>query len=551
MNKWKCVLISFLLGSFCVKAQTIKKSKLNGFYESYLQNYVKNDEKINFVAPDDRLRSNHYLKLDYTCNNFNAGVQGELYEKNPLLGYPEIFKGAGISNYYIGYSSKKVAVTLGNFYEQFGNGSIFRSWEDRQIGINNALFGARVVVKPTNSLTIKSIIGRKRNGFDYGDGLTYGVDVEFDLLKDTASQKNLQLAFGFINNKEEYIGNLTNIPNNVKYLNTRLQYVHKNVTLGADLSFKTNDVLVNDLGDIATNQRNFTGNLIQLNGNIVGENSGLNIVLRQVNNFGARTNRLAPLNQLLLNYVPALTKQHHYSLTNIYVYNPQTRFAFFPGEILNTVGELGGKIEWYKNFPKKSKWGGKYGMQLNVSFAQYNGLDFSTSNIATTKVSDFKTNDINFRDFHFEVKKSWTKKFKTSLTYVNLLYNQQLIEGFGSKSLQANTVVLDGTYKFKNSNSIRADVQHMWVKEGKGNWAATTIEYATGNYFSFFFSDLFHYQNASGGIHYYNGGLAFTKSSMRVMASYGRQREGLICVGGVCRLVPASSGFSLTTSFGF
>ena len=32
---------------------------------------------------------------------------------------------------------------------------------------------------------------------------------------------------------------------------------------------------------------------------------------------------------------------------------------------------------------------------------------------------------------------------------------------------------------------------------------------------------------------------------------YGKQREGLLCIGGVCRQVPASNGltFSLTTSF--
>ena len=31
----------------------------------------------------------------------------------------------------------------------------------------------------------------------------------------------------------------------------------------------------------------------------------------------------------------------------------------------------------------------------------------------------------------------------------------------------------------------------------------------------------------------------------------GKQREGLLCIGGVCRQVPASNGmtFSLTTSF--
>lgn len=551
MLKRNCLLVGCFLLLNTSYSQQKKYGKLTGFYESFLQNYNKKDDKIGFVAPDDRLRSNHYFKLDYSYKNFSTGVQLEAYEKNALLGYPEIFKGNGITNYYVGYTTKKIAITVGNFYEQFGNGAIFRSWEDRQIGINNALFGGRIIAKPTDFLTIKTIAGRKRNGFDYSNALTYGADIELDIYKDTSTQRNIQLGLGFINNKEDYNGTQSNVPTNVQLISSRINYNSKKLIVSTEVALKTNDVIINDLGNIATSTRNFTGSLIQINGNIINENSGVNIVLRQVNNFGAKTNRLAPLNQLLLNYVPALTKQHHYSLTNIYVYNPQVRFSFFPGEIINSVGELGGKIEWYKNFPKKSKWGGKYGMQLNVSFAQYNGLHYSTRDIATTKITPLKSNEINFRDFHFEVKKNWSKQFKTSLTYVNLLYNQQLIEGFGSTKLKANTVVLDGTYKFKKGNSLKADLQHMWVENGKGNWAATTIEYATGNTLSFFFSDLFHYQNSTGGIHYFNGGLAFTKSTIRIMASYGRQREGLICVGGVCRLVPASSGFNLTTSFSF
>jgi hypothetical protein len=33
--------------------------------------------------------------------------------------------------------------------------------------------------------------------------------------------------------------------------------------------------------------------------------------------------------------------------------------------------------------------------------------------------------------------------------------------------------------------------------------------------------------------------------------AYGRQREGLLCVGGVCRQVPAASGFMLTITSSF
>jgi hypothetical protein len=52
-------------------------------------------------------------------------------------------------------------------------------------------------------------------------------------------------------------------------------------------------------------------------------------------------------------------------------------------------------------------------------------------------------------------------------------------------------------------------------------------------------------------IHYYNTGLSYTKKQHRLSINYGRQRGGISCVGGICRIVPGSTGlsFSLNSSF--
>jgi hypothetical protein len=36
-----------------------------------------------------------------------------------------------------------VGVTIGNFYDQFGSGMIFRAYEERQLGIDNSLDGIK------------------------------------------------------------------------------------------------------------------------------------------------------------------------------------------------------------------------------------------------------------------------------------------------------------------------------------------------------------------------------------------------------------------------
>jgi len=47
-------------------------------------------------------------------------------------------------------------------------------------------------------------------------------------------------------------------------------------------------------------------------------------------------------------------------------------------------------------------------------------------------------------------------------------------------------------------------------------------------------------------IHYTSASVGFIKNANRISLTYGKQREGILCVGGVCRKVPAANGFTLT-----
>ena len=52
-------------------------------------------------------------------------------------------------------------------------------------------------------------------------------------------------------------------------------------------------------------------------------------------------------------------------------------------------------------------------------------------------------------------------------------------------------------------------------------------------------------------INYYNLGGSYTKSAQRFTLNYGRQRGGLICIGGVCRFVPESTGLTANIVLSF
>jgi len=62
---------------------------------------------------------------------------------------------------------------------------------------------------------------------------------------------------------------------------------------------------------------------------------------------------------------------------------------------------------------------------------------------------------------------------------------------------------------------------------------------------------MYNYGNDDKKVHYFNVGTTYTKSSTRMSLSYGRQRGGLLCVGGVCRYVPPSKGITATLSLTF
>ena len=177
-----------------------KKGNIFGGFESNSQWYLNDtglkDEFNNPTThPENPLRSNNYLFLNYKFKNWSAGIQGETYEENALLNMNPKYKGTNVATYFVQYKNKKIDFTAGYFYEQFGSGLIYRSWEDRALGINNALRGARFIYKPTDYLTVKSIFGQQRTGFDVSQSKIYGLDTELNL-SNVFKYETTDLTFG-------------------------------------------------------------------------------------------------------------------------------------------------------------------------------------------------------------------------------------------------------------------------------------------------------------------------------------------------------------------
>ena len=133
-------LCLFGIGSFSVYAQENNFGQVSGNFQSDVQFY-RDDSLIGAFAPDEYMMANSWANFTYTQGKFTAGIRYEGY-MNSLLGYPNqggANDGVGIPIMWAMFTNDNLEITVGNYYEQFGNGLIFRSYDEKMLGVDNAM----------------------------------------------------------------------------------------------------------------------------------------------------------------------------------------------------------------------------------------------------------------------------------------------------------------------------------------------------------------------------------------------------------------------------
>jgi hypothetical protein len=167
----------------------------------------------------------------------------------------------------------------------------------------------------------------------------------------------------------------------------------------------------------------------------------------------------------------------------------------------------------------------------------------------------FKVGDVKyFRDFNIEIGHKFSRSFKLLFTYMYEDYNIEVIEGHtGEPLVHADIFVADMTYKITPTKALRLEAQSLLTQQDEGDWMMGLLEYTVAPKWFLSVADQWNYGNPDSDrrYHYPLVAVAYNNEANRIQLSYGKQREGIVCVGGVCRAVPASNGFtiSLTTSF--
>lgn len=546
----KHLLTGILLGfiSTALYSQSIGEIAGNGQIKGNFQldaQYYKEDSIIGAETVPEDIRMNAFLNLIYTNGPFSAGLRYESY-LNPLLGFPQEYAGSGIPYRFISYTKNKLSVTVGNFYEQFGNGLILRAYEERGLGYDNALDGVRVKYQLTKGLKLTGIIGKQRLFFDLGEGIVRGFDAELNIneafSKLEESKTRILIGGSTVSKYQADESAQFNLPENVASFAGRLNLSRGKINLNAEYAYKINDPSYDN------NYIYKPGEAIFLQTTYSQKGLGLSFSTKRVDNMSFRSDRDAALQDLLINYLPALTKQHTYNLlATLYPYATQPN------------GEIAFQADLIYNFKKESLLGGKYGSNIQVNYATANALSTEKLNDMDSKRLGYKSDytdvgEVYFKDFNITLNKKFSNKVKGIFMYSNIVYNTDVILGkVGEKTVYADVAVADITYKFSMRKALRIEAQHLSTDQDKGDWATLLFEYSYSPHWFIAVMDQYNYGNKyeEEQIHYYNVSAGYINRGNRISMSFGRQRAGLFCVGGICREVPASNGLylSITSSF--
>ena len=297
----------------------------------------------------------------------------------------------------------------------------------------------------------------------------------------------------------------------------------------------------------------YDGTALQIDFGYSKKGLGINTSMRRLENFNFYSDKLAEgniYNQKTLSFIPSLTKQQDYLLTNIYVYNSQPRLVI--NNIEKRVGEIGFQNDIFYSFEKES-FLGKYRTKLALNFSFWGAIGAEFMDDESYNVDFVGKGRKYYQDFNIEIKNRWNKRLSSIITFLDLSIDKGVSLG-GPVGVDGNIDAQVGVIEFnakdgKNRNN-RFVLQHLWTKEDRKEWLGFVYEIGISNNLNLFISDLWNYGNPDR-LHYYNFGGSYSKGSARLSANYGRQRGGLVCVGGVCRFVPESNGYNLSLSYSF
>ena len=457
------------------------------------------DQKIGTGTYKDWGLTNTYVDLQLLNKYVSAGARFE-YLDHPLPGFEKDFQGWGVPHIYVTGRLKHAELTLGDYYEQFGSGFILRTYEERSLGIDNSLRGARLTLKPVKGVTLKALAGQQRvywhnrswdkdftylNGTDpwiYGADLELNVDQWFKRMDENGSRLTLGVSAVTKHERSEDIVNLRptgakdefgtdilgayklNLPTDVGAIDVRAQFQKGNYSLMAEYALKSQDPSF-DNGYIYRR-----GNALMLSGSYSKRGMSLLLQAKRSEDMAFRSERSRTGTAAFINHLPAFSQQQTYALAALYPYATQ-----------NALGEWAFQGEFSYTFKRKTALGGKYGTTVKLNASHIRGIDRQPLMAAGQPVEDLQGtkgyttkffrmgHDTYYQDINVQLDKKVTKDFKLNLMYMHQRYNKTIVEGHGG-TINSHIAIAEGKYTINKKLTLRGEAQYLHTKQDQGDW---------------------------------------------------------------------------------
>jgi hypothetical protein len=467
-----------------------------------------------------------WLNLNYRKDDLTIGVRFDLFLNSGLRNPFIVQNNQGIGFWFARKKLDKLELTVGNFYDQFGNGITFRAYEARGQNLDYAMFGMHARYQLSKDWMIKGFVGRQKFLFETYRPVIKGLNLEGNIhlgngiyTRPGASIVNRTLDN---NTMQLVVGSIENLPVGNRFIpkyNAYAYSAYNTIDFGKlswnfEVAGKSREAVLNRLGDMENRQ----GSVVLTGLGYATSGFGANIMYKRTDQYEFRVSPLEILNDGLINFIPPTARMNTYRLTARYA--PATQLIGeqgFQGDAVISLGEKGN-------------------LMLNAS-----------------DVRDLEGNQL-YREFYAEAKYKLSKKWILMGGIQRLTYNQEIYEFKpGAPLVQTLTPFAEVTYKINRKKSLRMEVSHMETQQDLGSWWWGLIEYNVAPKYSISIMDMWNYGNKDPAkrIHYYTIFGAMNLTKLRLTGGYVRQVEGVICTGGVCRVEPAFNGmrFTMTSTF--
>lgn len=535
-------------------ASWLKQIRANGSLSTEFM-FSEYDPSIMDYHYDQKVRNQTYFDLTLNAPYLAVGARFE-FAKWPLPSFinQPLYEGWGVPYFWATANYKGYSLTAGDFYEQFGSGMLLRAYQDRNLGIDGALRGARLKLNPVNGLYITGLVGKQRYYWHHNPALIWGGDVDWNLdetfNKAFGSDYGLNLGFSYVGKHQGQtfernpanFDERLNFPENEAGFGGRFNLRLRNFTILGEFATK------NNAPNLANNYSYGRGDAEMLSVSYSKKGFSAFLQAKRSKNMAWLSDRMVydlKIPNGRVNFMPPFTMTQTYTLASMYSYATQ-----YDGE-----WAFQGEVRYL--FKKGTPLGGRYGTNVRLSASYISGLDWNSPTKKYTPVAGsngvgaayWKIGPLYYADLNFEINKKFNKHLSFTLFYLWQKYSMEYIRQEASPMVNAHVFILEGQWKIRPKTQLRWELQYLLTKQDEGDWMCALVELSLAPHWMFTLTDT--YNNGHTRKDYYKAMVTYNYRANRFSLAYGRTRAGVDCSGGVCRTVPATKGFTLTYSYNF